>query len=196
MTDTIQEKKRPTAMEIDSLCIAYDGAKTAADKASQKLSEVKGALLAVIQDYGYVPSNAEKTTRLEGTLYITDATTSSSVSINEAPVLELQSELSRLKLSKTFTEIFDRTVKHSLKKNASSTLKVAIGGFPEEVQARLLGIFASSISVETKAPSVKVELAAALRAKEEEAQRKAEAKATKAAAKAEREAKKAAKAKA
>jgi hypothetical protein len=90
-----------------------------------------------------------------------------------------------------FGELFDRKVKHSLKKDAASTLKVAIGGFAEDVQAHLLGIFATCFSVKTKAPSLTVELAAALRQKEAEAQAKAEAKALKAAARAQKAAKKA-----
>jgi hypothetical protein len=181
---------KPTATQIDDLCEEFDAAKMEADLASQRVSTAKGRLLEVVQDFGYTPSHAEKTTRLEGTLYIADATVATSVVINEAPIGELQSELSRLKKPKVFGLLFERKVKHSLKKDAASTLKVEIGGFDLDTQKRLLGLFATCFSAESKAPALSVELAAALRQKEAEAQAKADAKAAKAAAKAAKAAKK------
>jgi hypothetical protein len=186
-------KPAPKPSEIDDLCIAFDTAKSAVEKEEQKLSTAKGALLEAVQDFGYTPTQAEKTTRLEGTLYIADATVATSVAVKEAPVAELQSELSRLKKPKLFGLLFERKVKHSLKKNAASTLKVEIGGFEDETQKRLLGLFASCFDVETKAPALSVNLAESLRQKEAEAQAKAEAKAAKAAAKEAKAAAKAAK---
>ena len=103
---------------------------------------------------------------------------------------ELQSELSRLAKPKVFGMLFERKVKHTLKKDAASTLKVEIGGFDLDTQKRLLGLFATCFSAETKAPALSVDLAAALRQKEAEAEAKAEAKAAKAAAKAAKAAKK------
>jgi hypothetical protein len=181
MTDA---KTRLTPAQIDDLCLAFDTQRVNTELEQQKLSTAKGNLLAVIQTQGYTPGHAPKTTRLEGLLYIADATTGSTVEIAEGPVGELQSELSRLKKPKVFAQLFDRKTTHKLKKDAGGALKLAIGGFAEEVQSRLLGIFALCFSVNTKAPSVSVELGAALREKEAEAQRKAEAKAARAAKKA------------
>jgi hypothetical protein len=177
-------KKRPTPEMVDGLCMNFDAARAAVDEAQQKLSTAKGALLEAVQDFGYVPANAEKTTRLEGTLYIADATVASTVEILEAPVGELQSELSRLALPKVFTELFDRKVKHSLRKDAAGTLKFYIGGLQPKVQTRLLSLFATCFNVNSKAPALSVELAAALRQKEAEEIAKAERKAAKAAKKA------------
>jgi hypothetical protein len=190
---TTEKKPTPTPTAIDDLCLKFDTAKIAVEKAEQNLSTAKGDLLEVVQDFGYTPTNAEKTTRLEGALYVADATVATSVSMNEAPIGELQSELSRLKKPKLFGMLFERKVKHSLKKGAGSTLKVEIGGLETETQKRILGLFVSCFSVDSKAPALTVELATALRQKEAEAQAKADAKAAKAAKKAEREALKAAK---
>lgn len=181
---TAEKKPMPTVSEIDDLCLAFDKAKIAVEKDEQVFSTAKGELLATVQDYGYTPTNAGKTTRLEGLIYIADATVASTVVVNEAPVAELQSELSRLKKPKIFGELFDRKVKHSLKKNAASTLKLEIGGFPDDTQKRLLGLFATCFNVDTKAPALSVELAVALRQKEAEAIEKAERKAAREAAKA------------
>jgi hypothetical protein len=162
----------------------FDSMKSLAEEAQQRLSTAKGALLEAVQDFGYTPANAAKTTRLEGTIYIADATVASTVEIVEAPVGELQSELSRLKKPKVFIELFERKVKHSLRKDAAGTLKLAIGAFSEETQKRLLSLFASCFNVGVKAPALSVELAAALRKKEAAAAAKAAKKAAKAAKKA------------
>jgi hypothetical protein len=165
---TTEKKPAPTAAEIDDLCLAFDQAKIAVDKAEQKFSTAKVALMAAV----------------EGSLYIADATVASTVEVIEASVAELQSELSRLQKPKVFAELFDRKVKHSLRKNAAGTLKLAIGGFALEVQSRLLSLYSSCLNVNVKAPALSVDLAAALRQKETEAQQKAERKAAKLAKKA------------
>ena len=108
----------------------------------------------------------------------------------KAPVAQLQSELSRLKKPKVFKELFERKVKHSLKKNAASTLKLAIGGFDMDTQKRLLILFATCFSAESKAPALSVELATALREKEAAAEEKAAKKAAREAAKAAKKTKK------
>jgi hypothetical protein len=170
---------RPTPAQIDDLCIAYDNAKIAAESAQQRLSSAKGDLLAVVKDYGYTPAHAEKTMRLEGQLYIADATVASTVEINDAQVEELQSELSRLKKPKVFRGLFQKRIKYTLLKDAGDVLKIAIGCFTEEVQMRLLGIFASCFAVNSKAPSLSVDLADVLRKKEEAAAAKKASKAKK-----------------
>jgi hypothetical protein len=172
---------RPAPAHVDELCISFDVAKATAELAQQKLSEAKGELLPLVDAYGHVPEHAPKTTRLEGILYTADATTSSTVEVKEEPVATLRAELSRLGKPRLFKEIFDRQVKHSLKKDAGGILKIAIGGMAEDKQAHLLGLFALCFSVGTKAPSLSVDLSEALKAKEAEKAQKAAAKAARAA---------------
>jgi hypothetical protein len=181
-----QKTPAPTPTEVDALCLRFDQAKIVADDAAEKLSTAKGELLVIVQNYGYMPADASKTKRLEGVIYVADAITSSTFKIIEALVAKLQSELSRLGKPKIFGEIFETEVKHTLKKNAAQTLKLAIGGFPESIQSRLLALYGSCLDVNTKTPALSVELVAALREKEAAAEAKA-------AKKAERDAKKAAK---
>jgi hypothetical protein len=176
---TPNKNQFPTPDQVDTLCLIFTATKSLVEDAQQKFSTAKGALLEVVQDFGYTPANAEKTIRLEGLLYIADATVASTVEIVEAPVGELQSELSRLKKPKVFTELFDRKVKHSLRKDAAGTLKLAIGAFSQETQSRLLSLFASCFNVGVKAPALSVDLAVALRQKEAAAVAKAAKKAAK-----------------
>ena len=172
--------------EIDDLCIGFDSAKIAVEEAQQELSAAKGELQAAILTQGYTPAHAEKTTRLEGQLYIADATEASTVEMNEGAIGALQRELSRLRKPRVFKELFARRVSHSLKKDPAGTLKLAIGALDDEEQKRILGLFATCFDVNTKAPSVKVYLAEALRAKEAEAAEKAEKKAAREAKKAQK----------
>jgi len=182
---------RPTPTQIDDLCLKFDAAKIEVEKDEQAFSTAKGELLAAVQDFGFMPTAAPKTKRLEGILYIADATVSTTVTVDEARVAELESELSRMKKPYVFREMFERKVQHILLKDAAGTLKLAIGGLAPEVQKRLSILFATCFKPKSKAPSLTVDLVAALRQKEAEAQAKAEAKALKAAAKTAKAAKKA-----
>jgi hypothetical protein len=83
MTDA---KLKLTPSQIDDLCIAFDAQRAHAELAQQELSAAKGSLLAAIQSQGYTPAHAPKTTRLEGLLYIADATVGSTVEVTEGPV--------------------------------------------------------------------------------------------------------------
>lgn len=178
------EKKVLTPQQIDALCLEFNDTKLAVEDAQQRHSTVKGELLAAIQSQGYTPARADKTTRIDGTIFIADATTASTIEVNEAAVGELQSELSRLHKPRVFSGLFERKVKHALIKDADVKLKLAIGKLGEPVQKRLLGIFASCFRVGAKAPSLSVELADVLRKKEAAAAEKAAQKIAKATKKA------------
>ena len=177
------DKKIYTPEQIDDLCTAYDSACIVVEDAEKKRSTAKGALLAAVQAQGHIAPRAEKTTRLEGRMYIADSTIGSTVDISEAAVGELRSELSRLKKASVFPKLFARKVKHSLLKDAGETLKLAIGGLADQVQMNLLAIYASCFDVNSKAPTLSVTLASVLRAREAAATAKAAKKAKKAGAK-------------
>jgi hypothetical protein len=187
------EKKVLTPQQIDALCLEFNDTKLAVDAAQQRHSTAKGELLAVIQSQGYTPARAEKTMRIEGVVYIADATTGTMTEINEAAVGALQSELSRLHKPRVFSGLFERKVKHAMKKGADVTLKLAITKLGQPVQNRLLGIFASCFKVDIKSPSLSVEMADVLRLKEAAAAEKAAKKAAREAKQAAKSAKKAAK---
>ena len=124
---------KPTPAEVDDLCLAFDSAKVAVELAAQNLSAVKGPLLAAVQGFGWRSHpTPRRPSGLRASLYVADATVASSVAINEGAVGEFESEMSRLGMPKIFPELFVRSVKHSLKKDAAGTLKLEIGCFKEE----------------------------------------------------------------
>jgi hypothetical protein len=180
---TNPKKPAPTPAQVDDLCILFDDRKSAVENAQQKFAEAKGELLEAVEDFGSVPAHAPKTKRLEGVIYIADSTRASTIEIDEARVAELEQELSRYKVPKVFNILFERTVRHSLRKDAGSLLKLEIGGLPAAKQQRLALLFTACFAVGSKAPSLSVDLAAALRQKEAEAEAKAAKKAAKAAKK-------------
>jgi hypothetical protein len=160
------DKRLYSSDEIDDLCIEYDNACIALTSAQQAHSTAKAALTAVVQTQGVIAPRADKTTRLEGSLYIADLTVGSTVDIDEQAVAELHFELSRIKKPGLFRLLFDRKVKHQLLKDAGDILRLKIGALAEETQSRLLGMFARCFDVNSKAPSLKVSLASALVEKE------------------------------
>lgn len=178
MTNTTKPALAPEV--IDNLCLAFDTRKAAVETAQEALSTAKGDLMEAVQDHGYMPPNAPKTKRIEGILYIADATTGTTLEIDEARAAELEQELSRKKMPKLFGDLFERTVKHTLQKNAADTLKIAIGGMGQDQQSRLLSLFSSCFKVNSKTPSLSVNLAASLREKEAATAQKAAKKAAKA----------------
>lgn len=173
------DKKFYSPDEIDDLCIEFDNCRLKLETAQQAHSAAKGILLAAVQAQGHIAPRADKTTRLEGVMYIADSTVGSTVEIDEAAVGELHYELSRAKKPGIFRLLFDRKVKHQLVKDAGDTLKLKIGGLPETAQTRMLGIFARCFAVNSKAPSLSVDLASSLREKEAAAAAKATKKAKK-----------------
>lgn len=174
MTET---KQVPTPVQVDDLCMAYDEARMKVEEARRDESEAKAALLAAIQAHGYVPKGAEKTLRLDGQVYVADATTATSIEIMDTAVAELQAELSRAQKPKVFPKLFERRVRYLLRKGAADILRLAIGALSDDRQAHLLGLFSRCFIAESKAPSVSVQLCAVLQKKEADAAARAEKKA-------------------
>ena len=160
---------RPTPEQIDDLCLAFNDAKWNYDSAASALSTAKGELLALIEKHGATPARADKTLRLEGSLFVADATTSTTVEINDAKIEELQSELSRMKKPSLFRKLFTRTVKFKIVEAAPKTLELAVRAMPTPAQNRLNAIFAQCFKVNPTAPRLSVEEIAIARKKEETA---------------------------
>lgn len=176
---TEQKQPAPTPTEVDDLCLAWETAKIAVEEAEKKASAAKAPLLAAVQQHGYIPKGAEKTLRLEGVIYTADSTTGTTIEIVEAQVAELQLELSRARKPRVFGQLFERKVRHLLKKGAADLLKLAIGALADDKQAHLVGIFSRCFSAESKSPTLSVQLCAVLMKKEADAAEKAAKKAAK-----------------
>jgi hypothetical protein len=183
ITERIAQLEPPTPKQIDDLCLAYDSARAKVEAAEAIAKEAKDALLVVVRAHGFVPVGAEKTRRLEGTLYIADSTVSTKTEVKESSVINLMFELLRCKKSKLFHECFEPITKHILRKGASEYLKLGIASMPQSRQNIILAMFASCFDAKTSAPSLSVDLVETLKRKENEAAAKALKKAAAAAKK-------------
>jgi hypothetical protein len=162
---------------VDSLCRAFNQRKAEAEAAETALGNAKALLIEAVQRYGYVPTNAEKSIRLEGDESIATVTTGTTVEIVDAYVIELQLALSRAKMPRLFRQLFDRRVKYSLRKGAAKALQFAVGKLPEVTRKQLSQLFSLCFGVSTRSPSLTVEASAAVEAREAKAAKKAAKKA-------------------
>lgn len=159
--------------EIDSYCRDYAAREREIELLSADLVIKKAALVTLVQTHGYVPTNAEKSRRLDGIEMVATTTTGSSVEVKSDSVTHLQLRLSQCKKPRLFKLLFSRTIKYSLVKDASDALKVGIAGLPEKVRTELLTLFASCFDVNSKTPSLSVDAVSVIKAKEEKAAKKA-----------------------
>jgi hypothetical protein len=180
MTDA-KAALRPDPAIFDQHCRAFTASKAELETVKSELDAVKASLILLVSHYGYVPTNAEKSMRLEGIEMLATVTTGTSTDVNNEEVTRLQLALSRAKMPRVFSQLFARTVKHSLKKNAPDILKLATASLAEEARTALLLQFAACFSIEPNTPSLAVEEVAVLREKEAAKEAKAAAKAARAA---------------
>lgn len=166
---------------VDSLCRIYTEKKAAADAAEESALRTKALLIETVQRFGYVPTNAEKSIRLEGSTFVATVTTGATVEIVDAKVTELQLALSRVGKPRLFRQLFDRRTRYSLRKGAAETLQLALHELrpllPESARTQLINVFSLCFGVSSKSPSLTVEASAAVEAREAKAAAKAAKKA-------------------
>ena len=173
------QASRPNPEQIDDLCIAFDTARAKLQAAQQSVEESKAALLPIVRAHGSVPAGAEKTKRLEGTLYVADSTVTTTTEVIEPAVVELMCELLKARKSALFHEVFEPITKHVLRKTGGELLRLGIAAMPQARQAHILGIYARCFDAKSKAPTLSVDLVQAVKQREEEALAKAAKKAAK-----------------
>jgi hypothetical protein len=158
--------------DIDRHCREFEAKRKEIEVSNADLATKKALLLNLIETYGYVPPNAEKSRRLDGREMVATMTVGSSVEVKSDPVTKLQLRLSHYKKPRVFKSLFSKTIKYSLVKDASVSLKIGITSLPAEAQAEILALFASCFEVNTNTPSLKVDTVSAVKAKEEKAAKK------------------------
>jgi hypothetical protein len=171
--NAINQELPLNAVQIDALCFEFEEKKQAAELAVAALSEIKAQLIDRVEKQGYVPSNAEKSKRLDGVIWVATTTTGSTVEVKTESVVKLQLELSRLKKPRLFAKLFARQVKYSLVKDAADALKLALASLAAAKKAPVLALFSSCFDVNSKTPSLSVDSISAVKAKEEKAAKKA-----------------------
>jgi hypothetical protein len=172
---------RPSAEQVDSMCLKVDTAAAEAEAAAERLKKVKEPLLAAVRAFGSVPETAPRTRRLAGTLYVADSTVNTKTDIVDSAVADLRSKLKEHRKSVLFDQLFETIESFALLKDAAELLKIGIGGLPEPRQAEILGLYAQCFNANTSKPSLSVDLLTVLREREAKAEEKAAKKAARAA---------------
>ncbi|ABF42386.1 hypothetical protein Acid345_3385 [Candidatus Koribacter versatilis Ellin345] len=171
MSAAAHQPETISTLRIDAICQAYVEAQAVADKAQAFADDAKAVLLNIVEQHGFVPKNAEQSRRLEGKEYVATITSGRTISIDEDHVTQLQLLLSKAGKPRLFNDLFSRTTKHTLKKNAAELIRAAkISGWRG---GRALELFAMCFRVASKTPSLNVDTVASIAAREAKSAAKA-----------------------
>lgn len=147
-------------------------------QAKERADKIKARILDAVQKFGYVPTNAEKSRRIDTARFIATVTTGTTVEINDANCTELELLLAHARRPKLFSLLFERRVEYSLAQTAAETIKGT--RWPRKHADRIRTLYALCFSPKPKTPALSIESRQAF----EERERKAAAKAAKKSAKA------------
>ena len=173
LTELNQLPDAPTPLDLkafDRDCSAYTAMRAAAKDLNDKADKLKAQILANVERHGFVPSNAEKSRRVEAREFIATVTIGTGLDVDDSKAFDLELLLSRARCSKLFSALFTRRVEYSLAKTAKETMQTA--PWPKKYREQIQQLYTACFTPKTIAPKLEVESRAA-----------AEEKATKAAAK-------------
>jgi len=151
------EAARPTPDEIDAKARQYLTAKLASLAAGEQLKAIEEELVALVQQWGVVPPNAEKSRRLNGRLADLTVTKSDTLTINAERVETLRDALAANGHGEYFARLFAVQTKYEIVEGAESALKSE--SLPRRLSEKVLNLFGRCISVRPKKPSLKVVIA-------------------------------------
>jgi len=145
------------------------------DEREAKLAaeELKPWILSQVEKHGLVPTNAEKSRRIDTPGFVATVTTGTTVEINDAKCTELELLLSRAKCSDAFPQLFTRRTEFALAKTADTAM--ASARWPKRFAEQIRATYGLCFTPKTKTPSLDIDT----RAQIEERERKAAEKAAK-----------------
>lgn len=148
---------RPSLDEIDLLAAQYRAAKAAKAAAQESYEEIEETLVNLVQVYGFVPANAEKSRRLNGRVAELTITKADILTINEDRVETLREALEANGFGDYFGKLFAKRTKYEVVEGAESALKAE--SLPKRLSERVLQLWGRCISVRAKKPSLRVVIA-------------------------------------
>jgi hypothetical protein len=149
------EKKAPTASEIDALAGLYDDAKKNVAKATEMMDTYGDQLIAMTREHGVTPPRAEKSLRLEGDEWEVTVSEGQSVSVKKAAVAKIFTALKRKGLHLTFfRKLFKEEKTYKLAKGAQELMSKTL---PEGAPSNLRKLFTAAVQIKDKAPRLSVD---------------------------------------
>jgi hypothetical protein len=171
------------------LCDAYTVSQALKDSASDAFELRKKELQLFVDQFGYVPTGADKTTRCATERYQADIQRATPVEINDSRVEDFQTICRKARIASLFPFIFQRRVEYTLVPKADKVIETA--PVPKKYALAFHSLYALCFTPKPKSPSLKVidlteEQAAQQKKAEEKAAKTVAAKEAKTAAKAEK----------
>jgi hypothetical protein len=157
LIERIDVALRPTPDQIDMRAQQYLAAKLRNLTAAQQLKNAEDELVALVQIWGSVPPNAEKSRRLSGRLAELTVTKSDTITINFERVEVLKDALEANDRGDYFKKLFTLQSKYEIVEGAESALKTE--SLPKRLAEKVLNLFGRCITVKAKKPSLKVTIA-------------------------------------
>jgi hypothetical protein len=162
---------------FEKRCETYLQFRSDQENAKQDADDLKVWILAQVQQHGFVPTNAEKSRRLEAIGHVATVTTGTTVEIDDQLCTELELLLAKARCPKMFPALFTRRSEYSLAKTAAVAIKAT--PWPKKFKADIVTLYARCFSPKPKTPSLEVESRAAIAERDRIAAEKAAAKTTK-----------------
>jgi hypothetical protein len=145
---------RPTPDEIDKKVREYLAAKATRDLWQEDVADKEHGLMRLVQAWGAVPPNAEKSRRLTGRLAELTVTKSDSIDVNYDRVEMLREALVANGRGDFFKRLFTLNSKYQIVDGAESALKEE--ALSKRLAEKVLNLFGRCITVKAKKPSLKV----------------------------------------
>ncbi len=149
--------ERPTPEQVDELARKHNILKLTKANAAAEFEAVELELVALVQQWGIVPPNAEKSRRLNGRLAELTVTKADTLTINDERVETLKDALVANGHGDYFAKLFTLRSKYEVVEGAEAALKSE--SLPKRLSEKVLNLWGRCISVKAKKPSLKVVVA-------------------------------------
>jgi hypothetical protein len=153
----MEAEDRPSPEVIDDLARNYLRAKAACDQCDDEFKVIEDQLVKLVQAWGAVPANAEKSRRLNGRLAELTVTKSDRITVNAERVETLRDALAANERGAYFSKLFAMQTKYEVVEGAEAALKTE--ALPKRLAEKVLNLFGRCFTVTPKKPSLKVVVA-------------------------------------
>ncbi|MBZ5533073.1 MAG: hypothetical protein LAO20_16710 [Acidobacteriia bacterium] len=141
----------PEKKEIDALAALYLEAKANVEKAAEGVACLRDQLTDMVNEHGFVPKKATKSTRIIGETYEITLSRGQSIEVDGTAVMRIRATLKTAGLSKFFRKLFRREVIYVLADGAHQFMVEHC--LPADVGR----YFAQAVMVRENSPYLKVE---------------------------------------
>ncbi len=168
---TSPSNKHLDVIQFEFNCRQYLHQRGLLEIAKTQCDALKPLIIADVERFGLVPTNAEKSRRIDGRDFVATLTTGDGIEVNDAAALELEILLSKARQSKVFPSLFTRRTEYSLVAGAGRIIEHT--KWPKRWADEIRNLYGRCFTANKRTPILKVERRADVEAREKEAAEKA-----------------------